>query len=201
MQLPMRPWLRIFTASLFLLTTGCASSLTASSPPRTTIVEGEKRVGDNAGLRFDVRQEPPAGQLILTQTPMCREMTSREKVSRKQLHGVLPAVIEIGFFGLGILDLVVANAIIENSETRLPLDDVPTGNQFPCAPTQPAAHRQVILQYSGADALQYGSSTGDGVIRTDAPLPAGNFAYVNVFVRAGTAKRFAGVVWLTPPTP
>jgi hypothetical protein len=125
-------------------------------------------------------------------------MTTRESVRRKQLHGVLPAIIEIGFFGLGIFDLVMARSIVENSKTRTPLDDAPTGNKVACGPSRPAANQQIILQYSGMDRLQYGLTDANGIVRTESPLPQGLFRYVNVFVRTGTAKRFAGTVWTTP---
>ena len=190
----------VLTVCICFLATGCASSLTSSSPLQTAVVEGEKRLSGTDDLRFDVHRNTGNDLLMVTQTPVCREMTARESVSRKQLHGVLPAIIEIGFFGLGILDLVVAHAIVENSEIRTPLEDAPTGNKVACASSQPAADQQVILQYAGLDGLQYGLTDTDGIIRTEAPLPEEPFRYVNVFVRTGTAKRFAGAVWTTPAT-
>lgn len=198
MKHPLFKYLSVFAVCICFLTTGCASSLTSSSPLQTTVVEGQKRLSGTDDLRFDVHRNLENNFLVVTQTPVCREMTARESVSRKQLHGVLPAIIEIGFFGLGILDLVVAHSIVENSETRTPLDDAPTGNKVACAPAQPAANQQVILQYSGIDGLQYGLTDAAGIIRTEAPLPGKPFRYVNVFVRTGTAKRFAGAVWMTP---
>ena len=200
MRQPIFKCLSVFTVCICFLTTGCASSLTSSSPLQTTVVEGEKRLSGTDDLRFDVSRNLANDVLVVTQTPVCREMTARESVSHKQLHGVLPAIIEIGFFGLGILDLVVAHAIVENSETRTPLDDAPTGNKVACAPAQPAANQQIILQYAGLDVLQYGLTDDAGIIRTEAPLPQEPFRYVNVFVRTGTAKRFAGAVWTTPAT-
>ncbi|BBO77957.1 hypothetical protein DSCW_53740 [Desulfosarcina widdelii] len=198
MNLSFFRYLIVFTVCICFLTTGCASSLTSSSPLHTTIAEGEKRLSGTDDIRFDVHRNLEDDFLVVTQTPVCREMTTRESVSRKQLHGVLPAIIEIGFFGLGILDLVMANAIVKNSETRAPLDDAPTGNKVACASSQPAADQQVILQYAGLDRLQYGLTDANGIIRTEAPLPEKPFRYVNVFVRTGTAKRFAGAVWMTP---
>ncbi|WP_319523453.1 hypothetical protein [uncultured Desulfosarcina sp.] len=200
MKQPVFKSLSIFAVCICFLTTGCASSLTSSSPLQTTVVEGEKRLSGTDDLRFDVHRNSEDDFLVVTQTPVCREMATRESVSRKQLHGVLPAIIEIGFFGLGILDLVVAHAIVENSETRTPLEDAPTGNKVACASSQPAADQQVILQYAGLDRLQYGLTDADGIIRTEAPLSQEPFRYVNVFVRTGTAKRFAGAIWTTPAT-
>jgi len=198
MKQPFFKLLIVSALCISFLTTGCASSLTSSSPLQTTVVEGEKRLSGTDDLRFDVHRNLENNFLVVTQTPVCREMTTRESVSRKQLHGVLPAIIEIGFFGLGILDLVVAHNIVENSETRRPLDDAPTGKKVACAPAQPAANQQVILQYSGLDRLQYGLTDAAGIIRTETPVPSKPFRYLNVFVRTGTAKRFAGAVWTTP---
>lgn len=187
----------IFAACLALLTTACASSMTAASSPLTTVVEGEKHLSGTVDLRYDVVAQPGNRRLQLTQTPICREMVTRETVSRKKIHGVLPAIVEIGFFGLGILDLVVADSIIASSETRTPLPAIPTGNTVACATTQPAAHQQVIVQSSETAALQHALTDADGIIQPDLPSPRGKTAYVNVFVRTDTAKRFAGVVWLT----
>jgi len=198
MKRPLFKFLVTFGVCISFLTAGCASSLTSSSPLQTIVEEGEKRLSGTDDLRFDVHRNLGDDFLVVTQTPVCREMTARESVSRKQLHGVLPAIIEIGFFGLGILDLVVAHSIVQNSETRTPLDDIPTGNKVACAPTQPAANQQVILQYAGLDRLQYGITDTDGVIRSEASPPNKPFRYINVFVRTGTAKRFAGAVWKTP---
>jgi len=197
MKRPFFKFLVALVVCISFLTTGCASSLTSSSPLQTTVEEGEKRLSGTDDLRFDVHKRLEDDALVVTQTPVCREMTTRQSVSRKQLHGVLPAIIEIGFFGLGILDLVVAHSIVQNSETRTPLEDVPTGNKVACAPAQPAANQQVILQYAGIDHLQYGITDAGGVIRSEAPLPQKPFRYINVFVRTGTAKRFAGAVWTT----
>ncbi|MCB2145957.1 MAG: hypothetical protein KQI81_05735 [Deltaproteobacteria bacterium] len=198
MKLRFFRWMVIVPAGLALLTAGCASSLTSSSPRQTTIVEGEKHLSGTVELQFDAFKNPGDRRLRLTQTPMCREMISRETVSRKQLHGVLPAIIEIGFFGLGILDLVVANAIVTNSENRTPIEDVPTGKMVPCAVVQPAADQQVIFQFSGTNTLQYGLTDANGMVELDAPPSPGETAYTNVFVRTGAAKRFAGAVWLMP---
>lgn len=198
MKLRFFRWMVIVTSGLALLTTGCASSLTSSGPRQTLVVEGQKRQSGTVDLQFDAAKQPESPQVRITQTPMCREMVSREAVSRKPLRGVLPAIIEIGFFGLGILDLVVANAIATNSETRTPIEDVPTGNMIPCAVVQPAAHQQVILQFPGTDSLQYGITDADGRLVLETSLPRGETTYANVFVRTGSAKRFAGAVRLMP---
>lgn len=198
MKLRIFRWMVIVTSGLALLTTGCASSLTSSGPRQTSVVEGKKRQSGTVDLRFDAVKQPENPHVRITQTPMCREMVSREEVSRKTLRGVLPAIIEIGFFGLGILDLVVANAIVTNSETRVPIADIPTGNMIPCAVVQPAAHQQVILQFSGTDSLQYGITDADGRFELETSLARGETTYANVFVRTGTAKRFAGAVRLMP---
>lgn len=198
MKIRFSNWVVIVPVCLALMSTGCASALTSSGPRLTNVVEGETRLSGTADLRFDAIRHPDSRHLQLTQTPVCREMVTRETVSRKQLRGVVPAIIEIGFFGLGILDLLVANAIIANSETRTPLEDAPTGNMVQCAAVMPADHQQVILQFPDTDTLQYGLTDADGMVELTPPSPEGETAYANVFVRTGTAKRFAGALWLMP---
>ena len=191
-------WLVVIVTVLAMLANGCASSMTSCAPRLTTVQEGETFTSGTQALRFDASLTMDRKHLMVTQTAICREMVSRESVSRKKLHGVFPAVIEIGFFGLGILDLVMANSIVKESEVRTPLEAIPTGNMLPCGNIQPAAYQQVILQFSDSDALVYALTDENGMINPETALTMDRkrTAYVNVFVRTGSAKRFAGPIWL-----
>ena len=123
---------------------GCASFLTLMSPAQSKIVVGEKSVGDFN--KYQYHYTVGANGIVFTKTPMCDEMAQTYRKSQKREIGYGPALIEMPFFGLGLLDMVNAYAISENSRKEYPLAKFNTGHLLTCGKPEPAAGESAVIE-------------------------------------------------------
>lgn len=135
----------LILVSLCFLVSGCATVLTTAYKPIKETRHGETLIGDQVGFSYSLSEQKD--DLLLLKQPLCRETVQMIKVERKQLHGVIPAVLEMPFFGLGLLDLVVAGAISRASVEEYPGDIVPRPQVATCGEHQPAANQSLVIQY------------------------------------------------------
>jgi hypothetical protein len=135
----------LILVSLCFFVSGCATVLTTAYKPVKETRHGETLVGDQVGFNYSLNEEKD--DLLLLKQPLCRENIQMIKVERKQLHGVIPAVLEMPFFGLGLLDLVVAGVITRASVEEKPGDIVPGPKVDACGEHQPAALQSLVVQY------------------------------------------------------
>jgi len=138
---------RIFLAIILMTSlgiTGCASTLTLMSPVKSEVVVKSKRTGPFA--RYDYYYVFRSNRLLLERTPICNEMAKTVRVEKKLQIGYGPALLEMPFFGLGLIDIASARAISEASEKVYPLDEQETGKLLTCGSIEPAAGEVLILE-------------------------------------------------------
>lgn len=138
----------LFMAALLIccvFTSGCATVLTHSFPPVTETIKGESIQGDIIGYTYSVSETKDG--LTLMRQPLCREKIQITEVKRKQLHGVMGALIEIPFFGFGILDLATAGVYSKMTLEEIPKDPIPGSELSPCGDMEPVPDFPVVIQY------------------------------------------------------
>lgn len=128
-----------------VFTSGCATVLTHSFPPVTETKKGESIQGDITGYTYSVSETKDG--LTLMRQPLCREKIQITEVKRKQLHGVMGALLEIPFFGLGIFDLVTAGVYTKVTLEEIPKDPIPGSGLSPCGDMEPVPDFPVVIQY------------------------------------------------------
>lgn len=139
-----RTFLLISILAMAMVTSGCATTLTTLSPRTTKVVNAEKRVG--ALHEFQYRYDFINGAIELEKTPMCGELAKADRISEKRIIGYGPALLEMPFFGLGLLDILSARAISESSREVTPLAEYETGKLLACGKPQPAADEALIIE-------------------------------------------------------
>lgn len=134
----------ILMVGLVLCLSGCASILTGLSPRQSKIVEGEKTVGSLAtyDYQFDIRSD----KIFLSRIPLCNETVKTVRVAQKREIGYISALLEMPFFGLGLLDIINANAISEASRQEYPLGTFNTGKLLACGLPEPAVNETLIIR-------------------------------------------------------
>ncbi|MBU1170819.1 MAG: hypothetical protein KKD44_14755 [Proteobacteria bacterium] len=141
----------LITLILFLsclYTSGCATVLTTAYPPIHETRHGESIQGDTIGFSYAVTEEK--NDLVLHKQPVCRQNIQLVNIKRKQLHGVIPAVLEMPFFGLGLLDLVVAGVYTRATVDEEKGDTIPGVEVSICGDYQIAPGQAVLIQYPGS---------------------------------------------------
>ena len=152
----------ILTLSLVVCLTGCASILTGLSPRQSKIIEGGKTVGslETYDYQFDIRSD----KIFLSRIPLCNETVKTVRVAQKREIGYISALLEMPFFGLGLLDIINANAISEASRQEYPLGSFNTGKLLTCGKPEPAVNETIVIQ-DPAHQLSRDVSTGkNGVV-------------------------------------
>jgi hypothetical protein len=124
--------------------TGCASFLTSVSPVQSKMVIGEKKPG--AVKSYTYGYDIHTDKIILKKTPICNETAQVTRVAQKRVIGYSAAFGEMVLYGLGLVDLVSASAISEDSRKEYPLGEFDTGKTLACGKTQPAANEPVIIE-------------------------------------------------------
>lgn len=133
----------LFACSLFA--SGCATVLTVANPPITETRHGDTLQGDPIGFNYAMTEEK--NDLVLQKQPVCQQKIQLVNVKRKRLHGIIPAVIEMPFFGLGLLDIVVAGTITRGTIDEEPGDIINGSWITSCGKFQPAVNQEVLIQY------------------------------------------------------
>lgn len=174
--------------SLFLAlvsASGCATVLTVANPPLTETRNGESVLSDPVGFNYVLIEEKD--DFLLEKQPLCGQKVQLMDVKRKQLHGVIPAVVEIPLFGLGLLDLVVAGIY-----TRATMDVQPNGlidgpEVSVCGDFEPVSDQAVFVQYPVSITSKTLSTDETGRIPFKKLIPDNPIDdYFTVFVRDET---------------
>ncbi len=129
---------------LAISVSGCATTLTLLNPARSEIVKGDIKTGPFSHYTYGYQIMD--NTILLTRTPQCNEMATAYKVTKKTEIGYGPAMLEMPFFGLGLIDLLNANAIADNSKKTEPLADIETGKVLACGAPEPAADVPLVIQ-------------------------------------------------------
>jgi hypothetical protein len=147
------------------LMSGCASFLTYMSPVQSEMVVKEKKAGDvkSYTYRYDVN----ANKIYLTKRPICSEMAEVERVAQKREIGYSPAMAEMLFFGLGLVDIVTANGIAENSRQVYPLGEYDTGKVMACGKVRPASNETLIIESKHPRLYRKVNTDGNGMVDLD----------------------------------
>lgn len=130
---------------LVFCTSGCSSVLTRLGPVQHELADGETYVGDFVAYDYNVTGEN--SHLFFSKIPMCEKVVQKVRVSQKQRRGLYLAVLELPFFGLGLLDMMHSYAIVEESRKVVPVARFEAGEQVACNGSQPAANEIFIIKY------------------------------------------------------
>lgn len=150
------------------LMSGCASFLTLVSPVQSKVVVKDKKPGDVESYTY--HYDLQSSKIYLTKTPLCKEVAEMERVSQKREIGYSPAMVEMVFFGLGLVDLVEANGISEGSKSVDPMGEVDTGKVMVCGSPQPAANEALVIESRQLKLFRKVITDGNGMIDLDDQL-------------------------------
>jgi hypothetical protein len=125
---------------------GCATVLTIAFPPLHETKHGEIKTADVVAHNYTLSESKT--DLILEKQPLCAQKVQVIHVKRKQLHGVVPAMVEIPFFGFGIFDLVMAGCFTLATKEEIPGEFVDIPDMVICGPVQPAPDEELVLQFT-----------------------------------------------------
>lgn len=136
---------RIFLIVLLAVSvSGCSTVLTRMGAPVVKLEDGEKSVGDFAEYKFS--GGITSNVIYLEKTPQCTEISEKIRVSQKQIRGRAFSMVEMVFFGLGLIDAAKAQAVSELSRTETPLAKYETGKVVVCGEKEPAANEMLVIQ-------------------------------------------------------
>ena len=122
---------RIFLIILLAFSvSGCSYVLTRMGTPVVKLEDGEKSVGDFANYKFSGGIY--SNVIYLEKTPQCFEIAEKIRVSQKQVRGRVFSMVEMVFFGLGLMDGAKAEAVSVLSRTETPLAKYETGKLVIC---------------------------------------------------------------------
>ncbi len=156
--------------SLFLVS-GCASTLTFLGPLKSKLVDGEHSCGNQAPDKYEFIAQGTRIKII--RTPMCEEYVEKLRVAAKQRRGFYLGVLEIPFFGLGLIDILRSYAIVEESKKVVPLAKYPTGRLMPAGPPVPAAGDSFLIEDRVYDLKLTLKSDENGMIDLFPYIPPG----------------------------
>ena len=161
----------------------CATILTVASSPLEKVVLDE---GRDIGKRVSTNYHLLEGSTICTlmQQPYCMETAEEILISKKRVHGVIPAIIEIPLYGLGLVDFVTAYGYANHSKKEEKRGVVETGSIIECGPFRPAVNTELVIQSSETGMLKSAKTDSSGVIEVK-KLFAGFLenSQINIFVR------------------
>lgn len=176
---------------MVLSASGCASFLTYMSPVQSKVVVGEKSVGDfnTYEYHYKVRSN---NKIILTKTPLCNETAQAYRESKKRIIGYSAAAFELIFYGLGIIDIVNAHGISENSKAIYPLAEYETGNVVACGVERPAANEGIIIENQQRKLYRKAYTDENGAVDLQAVLKDVNgVVKVNIRLESDSALAFS----------
>ncbi len=141
---------------------GCASFLTMMSPVQSEIVVGEKSPGEFN--KYQYQSKIISNQIIISKTPLCGEKAIAYRSAQKRQIGFGPALLEMPLFGLGLIDIINARAIAEDSKKQYLLAEYDTGELLACGRPEPAAGEAFIIENSRHDIRRKGVTDNKGVL-------------------------------------
>jgi len=106
--------------------------------------DGEKFIGEFVHYRLS--GDAQSNTLYLESTPMCAEIAEKVRVAQKQRRGRVFSMVEIVFFGLGLMDAAKSQAVVEASKEVTPLAKYKTGEVVVCGEKEPAADKMIVLE-------------------------------------------------------
>ncbi len=174
------PFILVLLSCLF--TNGCATVLTISAPSVEEVTLGKKATGKQISINYHYFDGKEKGTLM--KQPYCFETAEQMIMTRKRMHGAVPAIIEIPIFGLGLLDLISAGVYAKASEEEVRGNFVETGEIVECGKFAPAPETELIIQCAETGQINKVSTDTDGNISTN-QIYAGFFqnAQLNLFVK------------------
>lgn len=162
---------------------GCATVMTMSGSPLKEVEIGDDR---DSGREMSSNYKFVRGdkEFIVLRQPYCMETATEKIIYRKRMRGVIPAVVEIPLYGLGLVDLVVARQIAAKTIKVEDGDVVETGNIIECGDFRPAENAELVVQCPQTGQIAYARTGSDGEIAVGKLLSGFlNNSQVNVFVR------------------
>lgn len=166
-----------------VLLNACATSLTISGPPmKEVFLEEETKPGREISSSY--RLVEGSDEVTILRRPYCMETAQERIVYRKRLRGVIPAVVEIPLYGLGLVDLVVAKQIAINSKKVEKGDVVETGSIIECGVYKPAKNVELVVQCPETGQMTYVTTGSSGEIALKKLFEGFHLnSQLNIFVR------------------
>lgn len=188
----------IMVAACCLWTSGCATVLTVAYPPIEETRKGETKPSSQVGYHYVMSEEKSS--LILQKQPLCAQEIKVIKVKRKQLHGVIPAIVEIPFFGLGIADLVIAGVFTRATVEESDGGYVRSSDIVVCGDMAFAPNEDLIVQFPMSTEVKHVRTDDKGMIPLAVleAMPMGE-TYYNVFVREKGGVTYVKTFEKAPP--
>lgn len=171
----------LLTSCLFL--NACATALTMAAPPvKEVLLEEMTKPGRQVSSNY--RLIEGAKEVTILMQPYCMETSQERIIHRKRIHGVIPAVIEIPLYGLGLVDLVIAKQLVIRSVKEEKGQVVETGSIIECGDYRPAANAELVVQCPETGQIAHVMTGASGEIPVN-KLFAGFMqnSQINIFVR------------------
>lgn len=164
-------------------TNACATYLTIVAPPIKEVALGEDRATGRM-ISTDYQLVEGAKEFTLLKKSFCMETAKERIISKKRLHGVIPALIEIPLFGLGLVDLVAARQYSKQATKEKEGQVVETGSIVECGDFKPAANVELVIQCPKTGQIAYVTTGASGEVAIN-NLFAGFLlnSQLNIFVR------------------
>lgn len=164
---------------------GCASVLTARGPLKSELVDGEASAGDFS--HYEYSYHILRDTIYLEEVPMCMEEREKIRVMQKKPRGFYLMILEMPLFGLGLVDMIYTNTIVEKSRREIPLTTYETGNAIECGEIGPAENiTLVVLNYR--EGIEKSAKTDkNGKVELQAVLPDDLSGYI--FLRIHLDKK------------
>ncbi len=171
---------------------GCASFLTLISPVQSEIVVGEKSTGDFN--KYEYQYKIRSNQIVLSKIPLCSETAQAYRKSQKREIGYGIALLEMPFFGLGLIDMANAYAIADYSKKQYPLAEYETGELLTCGRPEPAAGEAVIIENRQRTICRKGLTDSRGTLDLETVLnDVSGKARFTVYLESDRSVRFSCV--------
>ncbi len=165
-----------------LWTSGCATVLTVAYPPVEETRHAEAKQGTQVAFHYVMSEGKD--HLLLQKEPLCSQDIKVINVKRKQLHGVIPAMVEIPFFGLGIADLVLAGVFTRATVEETDGGYVKGSDLIVCGNLAFAPDEDLIIQFPASTEVKHVKTDQKGMIPLTflETMPKGENSF-NVFVK------------------
>lgn len=165
-----------------LCASGCATILTCSFPKVKDTLKGEKIIGDQVDYHYSLTESKDT--LVLQRQPLCSEKIKIINVEKHQLHGVIPAMVEIPFFGLGIFDLVIAGSVSRATMVESDGGTIKSSEVVVCGDYAPVPNKVLIIQFPESFTISHLTTDEKGGVPISAILALQKKdAQFNIFVK------------------
>jgi len=187
---------RIFLVVLLAFSaSGCSYALTRMGPMIYSLEDGEKTTGGFAKYKFSggIR----SNLIYLEKTPLCAEVAEKVRIAQKQRRGRVFSMVEMVFFGLGLVDAVKSQAVVEASREITPLGKYETGKFVVCGEKQPAADEMLVIADRQRTFQKQAQTDENGNLDLDAVLADQN-RVLNLSIRLASDQTEAVSFIYTP---